>query len=134
MENIFVDTSAIYALFDIDQPQSAQAVTTWLSILEQAIPLVTNNYVLVETTALLQSRHGIDSIQNFQKNIMPYLQVAWIDENTHTKIINNLLTINRRSLSLVDCSSFETMRLLGIRKVFTFDTHFREQGFTLIPA
>jgi predicted nucleic acid-binding protein len=133
MENIFVDTSAIYALIDTDQPQSIQASTTWLSILEKATPLVTNNYVLVETTALLQSRHGIEAVQNFQKNIMPYLQVAWVDENMHTKVINDLLSINRKSLSLVDCSCFETMRLLGIKSVFTFDNHFREQGFTLIP-
>jgi predicted nucleic acid-binding protein len=36
-------------------------------------------------------------------------------------------------LSLVDCASFEVMRLHGIRKAFAFDKHFREQGYELIP-
>jgi predicted nucleic acid-binding protein len=44
-----------------------------------------------------------------------------------------LLTADRRQLSLVDCSSFETMRRLGIKKVFSFDEHFREQDFEVIP-
>jgi predicted nucleic acid-binding protein len=44
-----------------------------------------------------------------------------------------LNTANRRQLSLVDYTGFETMRHLGIEKVFTFDEHFREQGFELIP-
>jgi predicted nucleic acid-binding protein len=29
--------------------------------------------------------------------------------------------------------SFEIMRTLGIKTAFTFDPHFKEQGFTAIP-
>lgn len=47
--------------------------------------------------------------------------------------MQNVLTANRRQLSLVDCSAFETMRRLDIETVFTFDEHFREQGFNVIP-
>jgi predicted nucleic acid-binding protein len=45
-----------------------------------------------------------------------------------------LLAANRRSLSLVDCTSFEVMRQAGLDTVFTFDLHFREMGFKVIPA
>jgi uncharacterized protein len=44
-----------------------------------------------------------------------------------------LLAANRRTLSLVDCSSFDIMRKFGIDTVFTFDPHFREQGFSVVP-
>jgi predicted nucleic acid-binding protein len=47
--------------------------------------------------------------------------------------INTVLTANRRNLNLVDCSSFETMRRLGIKTIFTFDEHSKEQGFQVIP-
>jgi predicted nucleic acid-binding protein len=40
---------------------------------------------------------------------------------------------NRRNLSFVDCSSFDTIQRLIIDKVFTFDGHFAEQGFAVIP-
>ena len=43
------------------------------------------------------------------------------------------LAANRRKLSLVDCSAFETMLRLSIQAVFTFDKHFSEQGFDVIP-
>jgi predicted nucleic acid-binding protein len=33
----------------------------------------------------------------------------------------------------VDCVSFEVMRRLGIRRAFTLDEHFREQGFEVVP-
>ena len=45
-----------------------------------------------------------------------------------------LLVVNHRKLSLVDCASFETMRRLGIQKVFTFDRHFADQGFQVLPT
>jgi predicted nucleic acid-binding protein len=44
-----------------------------------------------------------------------------------------LLAANRRSLSLVDCTSFEIMRQAGLDTAFTFDSHFRELGFKMIP-
>ena len=47
--------------------------------------------------------------------------------------VQDVFAANRRQLSLVDCSSFETMRRVRIEKVFTFDEHFREQGFEVIP-
>lgn len=43
-----------------------------------------------------------------------------------------MLVAGRRDLSLVDCSSFVTMRRLGIKKAFALDEHFREQGFELL--
>jgi predicted nucleic acid-binding protein len=100
---------------------------------ERNYRLAANNYVVVETFALIQSRLGIEIARQFNTNVMPNLQIAWIDEEQHRAIVERLFSANRRQLSLVDCSSFETMRQLGIEQVFTFDEHFREQGFTVIP-
>jgi predicted nucleic acid-binding protein len=44
-----------------------------------------------------------------------------------------VLAATRKKLSLVDCASFQTMRELGVRSVFCFDSHFREQGFDALP-
>jgi predicted nucleic acid-binding protein len=133
MEKIFVDTSAIYALISTEDQKIKMAVTTWESALEQGNILFTNNYVLVECFALIQSRLGIEFARALQSNIVPFLQVDWIGEQQHINIVNDVFIANRRQLSLVDCSSFETMRRLGIEKVFSFDEHFREQGFEVIP-
>jgi len=61
------------------------------------------------------------------------LEIHWIDDFLHRQAVNALLIANKRNLSLVDCASFNTMRQLSIRKTFTFDRHFVEQGFVSLP-
>jgi predicted nucleic acid-binding protein len=133
MEKIFVDTSALYALISAQDQDMKLAAKTWEDALEREDALFINNYVLVECFALIQSRLGLDFVRALQTNILPLLQVDWIAEQQHVFSVNNVLTANRRQLSLVDCSSFETMRRLGIETAFTFDEQFHEQGFKVIP-
>jgi predicted nucleic acid-binding protein len=133
MEKIFVDTSALYALISTEDQNLTLAVSTWKHLLERGDLLLTNNYVLVECFALIQNRLGIEFIRTLQSNIVQFLQIDWIGEQQHTSSVHDVFIANRRQLSLVDCSSFETMRRLGIRKVFSFDEHFREQDFEVVP-
>jgi predicted nucleic acid-binding protein len=72
------------------------------------------------------------AVKAFEDNIVPYLNVEWVDENLHQAGVAALLTANRRQLSLVDCISFETARRLSLDTVFAFDQHFVEQGFTCL--
>jgi predicted nucleic acid-binding protein len=51
----------------------------------------------------------------------------------HDRAIAALLTAGARDLSLVDCVSFEVMRLLGLDTAFAFDAHFAQQGFRSLP-
>jgi predicted nucleic acid-binding protein len=55
-----------------------------------------------------------------------------VDEDLHQRAINALLAAGQRRLSLVDCTSFESMRQFGLRQAFAFDAHFAEQGFELL--
>ena len=133
MEKIFVDTSALYALISMEDFQYKTALSTWDDMIRSNAVLVTNNYVIVECFSLLQYRLGIEAARDLELKIAPLLQIDWIDEQQHTSIVNDVFAANRRQLSLVDCSCFESMRRMGIEKVFTFDEHFREQGFEVIP-
>ena len=133
MEKIFIDTSALYELVGTEDNESTIAVETWETMLENNDVLVTNNYVIVECFSLVQHRLGIEFARHLQSNIVPFLQVDWVDERHHLKSVDLVFSANRRQLSLVDCTSFETMRRLKIDKVFTFDDHFRDQGFDVIP-
>ncbi len=133
MEKIFVDTSALYALISMEDFQYKTALSTWDDMIRSNAVLVTNNYVIVECFSLLQYRLGIEAARDLELKIAPLLQIDWIGEQQHTSIVNDVFAANRRQLSLVDCSCFESMRRMGIEKVFTFDEHFREQGFEVIP-
>lgn len=130
---IFVDTSAFYALLDSDDGSHPKAEKAWGEIIQPENTVVTSNYVLVETFALVQSRLGLEAARGFQGDLVPILHVEFVTSAIHRLGVAALLSASRRGLSLVDCVSFEVMRDLGIKTAFTFDAHFREQGFEVIP-
>ena len=130
--SVFVDTSALFAVLDGDDQNHAQARQTWANLIGQAEELVCTNYILVETSALVQHRLGMEAVRVLEEDVAPILIVEWVDEGTHAAGVAALLTAARRPLSLVDCVSFETMRRLGLRTAFAFDEHFAEQGFELV--
>jgi uncharacterized protein len=130
---VFVDTSAFYAVLDRDDANHDRAGGTWAKLLGDAANLVTNNYVLIETSALLQHRLGVAAVRTFHEDVVPLLRIDWISEPRHKAGMEAMLTAARKKLSLVDCVSFQSMRELGIRTAFRFDSHFHEQGFDTLP-
>jgi len=132
--SVYIDTSAFLAVLDADDAHHTAAKATWLSLLESEEVLVCNNYVLVETHALIQHRLGMSAIRAFADSVYPILTVVWLNSDEHSQALGALLTANRRDLSLVDCSSFITMRQLGISAAFAFDKHFAQQGFVNPPC
>ena len=130
---IFVDTSAVFALLDRDDSNHKKAIKVWSSLLDPENILVSSNYILVESFALIQHRLGIKAVSAFQEDILPVINIEWIDSGVHRSGVSALLAASRRKLSLVDCTSFEIMRNSGIKTVFTFDSHFKEQGFSCMP-
>jgi predicted nucleic acid-binding protein len=131
--NIFVDTAAFLAVLNANDQCHPVAKKAWSEILSSDSNLFSSNYILLETTALLQHRFGIEALRLFESDILPVVEIAWVDETIHKQGMSALLVANRRNLSLIDCTSFEIIRQIGMDEVFTFDPHFREQGFKVIP-
>ncbi len=130
---IFIDTSAFYALLDRDDENHRKAKNVWADLLKNENTLITSNYVLVETFALLQHRLGIEAVRGFQNDILPLVNIEFVISELHRSCVSALLSASRRNLSLVDCVSFEMMRTLEIKTAFAFDPHFKEQGFNMLP-
>src|SRR5512139_2904443 len=130
---IFIDTSAFFALLDSADDNHQAAKNVWAQILSRENTLVTSNYVLVETFALLQNRLGMTAVRAFQRDLFPILNVEFVNLETHRSGISALLAAAKRNLSLVDCVSFELMVSLGIKTAFAFDTHFKAAGFHARP-
>ncbi len=125
----FVDTSAWFALLDADDQHHAAARKAWLAALKATDTLVTSNYVLVETVALVQHRLGIDAVRVLWRDLLPMVEVEWVTVEEHAAAMAALVAAGRRGLSLVDCTSFQVMQRVAIEDVLGFDRHFEEQGF-----
>ncbi|MHB8791010.1 MAG: type II toxin-antitoxin system VapC family toxin [Desulfobulbaceae bacterium] len=130
---MFVDTSGLLAVLDRDDARHKSAAVAWADILRSDEILTTTNYVLVETITLLQHRLGLKAVRFFQEEILPVVGIIWVDAAVHHAAMSVMLAADKKKLSLVDCVSFEAMRLGGISSAFTLDRHFHEQGFTCLP-
>lgn len=75
---VFVDTSAFLALINADDSFHVQASTLFSRLLTSGALLYTTNYVIVETIAVLQNRHGLEPAYDFIDNILPVINIEWI--------------------------------------------------------
>ena len=131
--SLFVDTSALLAFLDADQPRHAEVIDAWEGSITDDRTLFTSNYVLVESFALVQRRLGLEALRALADILVPMLRPLWIDEELHSAGVASLFAARRRKLSLVDCTSFELMRRHGLREALALDDDFARQGFRLLP-
>ncbi|HVS65258.1 MAG TPA: PIN domain-containing protein [Thermoanaerobaculia bacterium] len=131
--SVFVDTSALLAFLDADQPRHAEVAGAFAQLFDEAEVLFTSNYVLIETCALVQRRLGLEALRALITRLVPLLEPVWIDAELHESAVAALFAADRRRLSLVDCTSFEVMRRLGLRRAIALDQDFAIQGFIVQP-
>ena len=127
----FIDTSAFIAISDPNDLNHSPATQLWDRLLLSRRQLLSTNYVIVETVALMHTRRGIPVVQRFTSDLVPVLTVAWIDKNVHDAAMSAVLAGGRRGPSMVDCVSFEIMRRRGITEALAFDRHFADLGYDL---
>ena len=131
---VLVDTSAFIAFLIAEDEKHSSALDIWKALADSGDQLTTSNYVIVETCALLHRRFGVKAVRRFVEDVVPVVLVEWVDVNTHLAGIGGMLMSGRRGPGLIDCVSFVVMRKLNIHTAFTFDPHFKEQGFECLPG
>ena len=132
--SVFGDTSALYPLMVKTETAHGLVRAAFARLLDTAQPIWITSFVLVETMALLQHRIGLNAARDFDEEILPSLRVHWVDDDLYRRGAERLWKEDRRQLSLVDCVSFELMKLKGVAIAFAIDPHFQEAGFTLMPG
>lgn len=131
--SVFVDTSAFYAILDGADPNNTAAGEQYRTLVQSGTRMVSHNYVLVETTALVQNRLGVEAVRAFHTDVCQLLDIHWIDSDLHDVAVTALLAAAHRDVSLVDWTSFEFMRRNQLRRAFAFDADFATQGLELLP-
>ena len=127
---IFVDTSAVYALVDADDPRHAVAVSLFQTANHNDEALLVHSYVVSEAADLMRRRLGTEAALAFLHGL-DHFTLHWIDATDHAEAAALLAARNRRGLSLVDCASFVVMRNYGLTHGLFFDEDFEREGFAL---
>jgi len=131
---VLVDTSAFFALLDVDDDDRAPAAAALQQLRADDEPLLTHEYVVVETISLVQRRLGMGALRRFVDDLLPLVDVEWVDAALHAEAREAMLAGGQRGISLVDWTSFLVMRRRGIATAFAFDDDFAAQGFSTLPG
>ena len=129
MSAVYCDTSALYALLDRSDSNAASAAKLWEEFADEPTSLVTINYVVLEAVALVQARLGMEAVAALRSLVDPFVSVHYVDAALHLAALEQVVSLSRRAVTLVDCASFAFMRQHGISRAFAFDRHFGEFGF-----
>lgn len=139
MRSVFVDTGAWIAL-TVRRDRSHSAAAAYTRRLAHArIPLLTTNYILLETYTYLRYHEGHQRARQFDGILQKLRQTkrlttAWIAEEVHEQALEIFWKFDDQAFSVTDCTSFIIARDRKIREVFGFDSHFLTMGFVLKPG
>ena len=115
---ILVDSSALYAGLDADDPAHVRSADTFAALIARGERLVVHSFGIVETIALLQRRIGPSAVRTLVEDVLPRVETFWVQPPIHERAVLALLSSASRRISIVDWTSFEVMRELGIRTAF----------------
>lgn len=132
MDRVFIDASAIIALFDATQAEHDQA-HEWLEAFGDG-SLISHVAVVTEVTALLDRRMGAAVANAFIDRMLPSIAVFHGAEFVGVRAVAAYRAgVGRRRPSMTDCLAFETMRELELETAFAFDDHYVAAGFQTVP-
>lgn len=139
MTPIFVDTGAWIALAVRRDRLHGAAAAYARRLAETNTPLLTTNYVLLETYTRIRYDDGHNKALAFDAIIQDLLNrrrlaLAWVTMPIHTQALEIFRTYADQIFSLADCASFVVARERKIREVFGFDKNFLTMGFILKPG
>lgn len=126
----FVDTSAIYALLDRSDVGHERALRGQEAVLGEE--LLTHSYVVVETVSLVRRRLGSVPTGRLIDDFLPALHIVDVDEYLRARAMTSYRAAVGSEVSLVDRTSFELMRSLGITRAFALDSDFEVAGFMVV--
>jgi predicted nucleic acid-binding protein len=127
----FVDTSALYAVLDDDEPTHLRALDTWRSLV-RSTKLITHSFVVIECIELVRRRLGSAAVADLTDRMLPIIDVVWVDAELYAISLEAARAAGWRE-SLVDHMSFAVMRRSGLELAFTYDSDFERAGFRFVP-
>ena len=133
--SVFVDTSGFVAFALRHDDKHRPAKSCFERLLAEREPMVTSDWVFGETVSFIRRRAGYRAAREAGERMRksPSLEIISADAEVVERAWDQFVGYHFDDLSLVDCVSFVLMRARRIRKAFTFDRHFAEAGFDLLP-
>lgn len=133
---LFVDTSAWYAITTGEGTNAAAARKALAARVTAGARVVTTDLVLAESHALLMRRKGRAIALWFVQAMVaaPGVVVETSSDHQAMAIRDWLVPYDDQDFSIADAVSFAVMKERGIREALTLDHHFAVAGFVVTPG
>ena len=136
MEAVFVDTGYLLALELANDQNHQRALSHWQRMRAELPRLVTTSYVLDEVVTFFNSRGFHTKAVEVGERLLrsPSVNLIHVDEALFRAAWHYFRKREDKAYSLTDCVSFVVMEERGIRQALTFDKHFVQAGFAVLPG
>jgi uncharacterized protein len=134
MERLFIDTAAWYAV-EVSNDLYHPAATQFSRIAGRMYRWTTTNWIIWETVSLLRKRAGHAAAVEFREHLQRtrLVDVITVSMEHEVRAWELFKRYQDKDFGFVDCTSFAVMRALEVNTAFTFDEHFRQAGFRILP-
>ena len=133
MRQIFIDTSAYFALADEEDKNHQAASGKMQQLIRERASFTTTNIGIAETHTLTLKRIGYKTaLEVIERIYSSQIRIYRIREADEKKALDIIRKYTDKDFPFVDALSFAVMEKLHITQAFTFDKHFTQYGFTLL--
>ena len=133
MAKFLADTSALLALA-MRNDRNHEAAVEFVRRNPQARFVVTE-LIVNEVATRARARAGAGPAAALARSLLESrrYELVFVDMELLRGAVERLARLSDKRLSLTDCASFELMDQLGLTSAFTFDSDFRDCGYTMVP-
>lgn len=133
---IFIDTGAFIARHLERDQHHQDAVEFWTRMARDKTRCTTSSFVLDESFTLLGRFAGNAFAAARARNIYAssVLRILRPDAEIEPRALEYFTKYADQKVSFTDAVSFALMRKERMRKAFTFDRHFADAGFEVLPG
>ncbi len=134
-ELVFFDTNIYVALSDQEDSTHYKAYQLMESLRRRIHLPVTSSHVVSESLTVISQKVGKRQALRFFEDLQnSETEIIFVDQEIHQRALELFPKIKFKNVSFVDVTSFVIMKNKGIKVVFTFDQHFKTEGFKLLSA
>jgi uncharacterized protein len=135
MQTILVDTAA-WAALELGRDQYYDTAVRFAQGIGREYRWLTTNWIIWETVTLLRQRGTHAKAVQFHERIWQSASIEIVQVTaTHEALAWEIFhRYDDKDFSGVDCASFAVMKTLRVTSAFTFDEHFRQAGFSVLPT
>lgn len=131
MSRVFVDTSALLALMDADDPRQPDVVAAFAAHRDDE--LVTHGYVVAESLAVVRRRFGVAGTMTLLDDVLPPIALLPVDPELHEAAQQACRAAMPSATSFVDRVSLAVIARDGIAAALALDPDLTAPGLTLFP-